>query len=196
MRALGWNGNPAFGDMARRVADQAAAVAGSLGIPTIGPWVEERPAPGEGRAPTSADSRGRDPLGISLFVAETVSESTLGTVSEMFWTKLKSAMTTLRSAPHDDPSQSDDTVVLTTVFEEGPNRTVIEVRIPARTAQESALDLDQMLTDAYAAANAQTKGDLRGKHVTVTPDPSTRDAPLVTVSDASPDTAQAEGECP
>lgn len=192
IRALGWNANPALGDMARRVADQAAAVAGSLGIPTIGPWGEDpsRP-PGAtpwklGRPETPTDGRGRDALGISLFVAETVSEKALSAVSEMFRTRLKSTISTLRSEPRDDQEQADDTVVLTTVFEEGPNRTVIEVRIPARTAHESRLDLDRILADAYAAANAQAKGDLRGKHVTVDADEAHGGSAVVAVTDSRP----------
>ena len=193
IRALGWNANPALTDMARRVADQAAAVAGSLGIPTIGPWAEDRAAAGQGDTPkwrprSSTDGLGRDPLGIRLFVNETISERTLNSVSEMFWDKFKSTMATLRNDdPQEEPSQPDDTVVLTTVFEEGANRTVIEVRIPARTAQESELDLDRVLSDAYAAANAQAMGDLRGKHVTVSPDASTPGSAVVTVTDAPPE---------
>ncbi|HTK67303.1 MAG TPA: serine/threonine-protein kinase [Pseudonocardia sp.] len=196
IRAFGWSASPALGDMARRVADQAAAVAGSLGIPTIGPRADERPghpprpATGPrwqlGRPDTSADVRGRDALGISLFVAETVSEKAVSAVSDMFWTRLKSTMATLRNEPRDDQAQADDTVVLTTVFEEGPNRTVIEVRIPARTAQESQLDLDRILADAYSAANAQAKGDLRGKHVTVTADDSERGSAVVAIADSPP----------
>lgn len=197
IRALGWNANPALTGMARRVADQAAAVAGSLGIPTIGPWTEDRTAPGQGVVPprwrigrpeSGSEHGGRHPLGISLFVAETISEKTINTVSEMFWDKLRSTMATLRSDSHEQASQTDDpddTVVLTTVFEEGANRTVIEVRIPARTAQQSDLDLDRILTDAYAAANAQAKGDLRGKHVTVTPEGSTPGPAVVTIADAT-----------
>jgi serine/threonine protein kinase len=182
IRAFGWNGNPALTDMARRVADQAAAVAGSLGIPTIGSWAEDRAVPGQAR----------DPLGISLFVAETISEKTLTTVSEMFRDRLRSTMAGLRNDHQHEPptprdaADADDTVVLTTVFEEGANRTVIEVRIPARTARESDLDLDRVLSDAYAAANAQAMGDLRGKHVTVSPDVAAPGSAVVTVSDAPP----------
>jgi hypothetical protein len=193
LRGLSWNGGPGLGEMARRVADQAAAVAGSLGIPTMGARGDERAAPGEpgapartpGRPEASTDKSVRDPLGISLFVAETISDRTVGAVSELFWSKLRSTMATWRGDPRDDRSLPDDTVVLTTVFEDGPNRTVIEVRIPARTAQESELDLDRILADAYAAANAQAGGDLRGKHVTVTPDGPEAGSGWVSVSDTA-----------
>jgi hypothetical protein len=196
MRAFGWNGDPALGDWARRVADQAAAVAGSIGIPTIGPSTEDHPESAEldvprwkaGRPDSSTDSLGRDALDISLYVAETVSKKAFGNASEVFWTKLKSTMTPARNEPRDDPSQADDTVVLTTVFEEGPNRTVIEVRLPARAAKESELDLDQILSDAYAAANAQAMGDLRGKHVVVSTDASVSGPAVVDVRDAEPET--------
>jgi hypothetical protein len=181
MRMLGWNADPTLGDLTRRVTEQAVAVAGSLGIPTIGPRKDGR----------SADSLGRDALAISLFVAEKVSNRTIGSASEMFWAKLRPAMATLRNAPPDDPSHLDDAVVLTTTFGEGTNRTVIEVRIPLAAAQESDLDMDQLLSDAYTAANAQVMGDLRGKHVMVSTDGSTRGPATVAVTDAS-ETARGE----
>lgn len=131
-----------------------------------------------------------DPLDISLAVAEQVSKKTVSAVSDMFRSRLKSAMTTLRNVSPDEPA--DDTVVMKTVFEEGANRTVIEVRIPLTAVQESDLDLDHLLSDAYAAANAQARGDLRGKHVTVDAADPAHGPALVTVTDDEPVAAPPE----
>jgi hypothetical protein len=180
MRMLGWNAEPAFGDLTRRVAEQAAAVAGSLGIPTIGPRKTDR----------TADSLGRDALAISLFVAEKVSRRAMGSASEAFWAKLRPAMDTVRNGQHEESPDPDETVVLTTTFGEGANRTVIEVRVPLAAAQDSDLDVDQLLSDAYTAANNQAMGDLRGKHVIVSADSSTRSPAAVVVTDASGTTAE------
>ncbi len=125
-----------------------------------------------------------DPLDISLAVAEQVSRKTVNAVSDLFRSRLTAAVTSLRSAPPED--QGDDTVVMRTVFEEGPNRTVIEVRVPIAVVQESGLDLDHLLTDAYTAANAQARGDLRGKHVTVDAAHPEQGPALVTVTDEPP----------
>jgi hypothetical protein len=177
LRVLGWSGDPALVQFGRRVADQAVAVATGLGIAA------------ERERPTHPHPEERGALRISLVVAEEVSKKTINAVSELFWTKLRSSMATLRDAGTEGREPSAETMVFTTVFNGESDRTVIEVRVPVSAVERSDLDLRRLIADAHAAASAQAVGTLRAKHVTVSADPTGSGATVLDVKPCPPDAA-------
>jgi hypothetical protein len=181
-RALGLPTSPtpaAIAEWARQVVDQSSwrqvtSQAGWRQVTSQAGWRQ------------MADQAKAD---LNLDVAEELSRRTVNAVSDLVRSRWASALTTLRNestGPTATEPPDDDRVVMKTAFGEGEQRTVIEVRVPVAAVAGSELDLERILADAYAAANAQARGDLRGKHVTVdAADPAGGQA-QVTVTDDDP----------